>query len=956
MKKYILFAIIALFSMYFHSTWASTAYVKLTAEDETVSWIEIKGAIDGTNIEIYGDVWESAIDCETKGSIDLNEVWSKNDGSGTHYQVTTIGEFAFHSCSNLTSVTIPTSVRSIGSYAFLSCTGLTSIVVESGNSVYDSRNNCNAIIKTASNTLIQGCKNTIIPNSVTTIEQSAFFGCSSLTSVTIPNSVTTIGGSAFAGCSSLTSVTIPNSVTTIGNSALQGCSGLTSVTIPNSVTTIGQSAFMECEGLTSIVVESGNPVYDSRNNCNAIIETASNTLIAGCKNTIIPNSVTTIGQDAFRGCSGLTSITIPNSVTIIGQKAFWNCSSLTSVTIPNSVTSIGQSAFWCCLDLASVTMGNGVTSIGQNAFDSCSGLTSVTIPNSVTNIGRDAFYGCTSVTDVYCHTLPNQLTWDEFRCDDFNRNQKPLCHVYDADEWKGFEGVVNVTFVGDLMLKLEANADNTDAIACFENDRGTVELAERTFLTDGSWTTLCLPFSLPSLVGTPLEDFMVKELDTETENDSHKTGLENGTLYLNFKDATSIEAGKPYIVKKKTDLFISSEAEWNTFTQNVNNGTSYEGKTVMLGADINVNTMVVGTFKGTFDGNGHTISVKLSGGADGLALFYIIDGATIQNVKVTGTITSSLHRPATFVALVYGSSIIRNCWSSVDIVSTLENDWVDGGAFVARVSTDATLTMTDCAFTGSVTYNENTFSGGSMVAYTQPDAIVNLTNCLYSPTALSLTVIKYNPHIFVSGDERGNLTNCYYNAVAKASILENEGIDASDMSTIELAEALGSNWEVSGNLVLPKFISDPDIKNPIFEGVTIKNVAPTVVSSNDGAVSFTGSYNPVNLGNEGDNSKLYLGTDNKLHHPGSNLTIGSCRAFFQIGYGAKADVNGDGDIDISDVVGLVNIILSDGTDENSSADVNGDGSVDISDVVALVNIILSDATINKVVTNVGIGY
>ena len=129
------------------------------------------------------------------------------------------------------------------------------------------------------------------------------------------------------------------------------------------------------------------------------------------------------------------------------------------------------------------------------------------------------------------------------------------------------------------------------------------------------------------------------------------------------------------------------------------------------------------------------------------------------------------------------------------------------------------------------------------------------------------------------------------------------------------------------------------------------------------AVSFKGSYNPVSFGNEGDNSNLYLGTDNKLHHPDNNLTIGSCRAFFQICYGAShvGDVNGDGDIDISDVVALVNIILSDGTDENSSADVNGDGSVDISDVVALVNIILSDNSpsipkINKVVTNVGIGY
>ena len=180
---------------------------------------------------------------------------------------------------------------------------------------------------------------------VTSIEDYAFYYCSGLTSITIPNSVTSIGDCAFYDCSGLTSITIPNSVTSIGEYAFSGCSGLTSVTIPNSVTSIGDYAFSGCSGLTSIVVENGNSNYDSRSNCNAIIETASNTLISGCKNTIIPNSVTSIGSQAFQGCSGLTSITIPNSVTSIGNFAFYGCSGLTSITIPNSVTSIGVSAF-----------------------------------------------------------------------------------------------------------------------------------------------------------------------------------------------------------------------------------------------------------------------------------------------------------------------------------------------------------------------------------------------------------------------------------------------------------------------------------------------------------------------------------------------------------------------------------------------------------------------------------
>ena len=245
--------------------------------------------------------------------------------------VTAIGDYAFYYCSGLTSIVIPNSVKEVGVCAFMDCPGLTSIVVESGNPRYDSRDNCNAIIETANNVLIAGCKNTIIPNSVTAIGDDAFRGWTGLTSIDIPNSVTAIGAQAF-----------------------EDCSGLTSIDIPNSVTAIGDYAFIWCPGLTSIVVESGNPRYDSRNNCNAIIETASNALIAGCKNTIIPNSVTAIGDGAFQDCDGLTSIVIPNSVTAIGAGAFEECSGLTSIVIPHSVTEIGDMAFAYCTGLTDV--------------------------------------------------------------------------------------------------------------------------------------------------------------------------------------------------------------------------------------------------------------------------------------------------------------------------------------------------------------------------------------------------------------------------------------------------------------------------------------------------------------------------------------------------------------------------------------------------------------------------
>ena len=245
--------------------------------------------------------------------------------------VTSIENGAFQH-TGLTSLIIPSSITSIGNYVFNGCSGLTSIVVESGNTVYDSRENSNAIIETATNSLIVGCKNTIVPNSVTSIGDYAFFGCSGLTSVTIPNSVTSIGRTSFVDCR-----------------------GLTSMTIPNSVTSIGDYAFSGCSGLTSIIVESGNSVFDSRNNCNAIIKTETNELITGCENTTIPNSVTSIGDYAFYNCSGLTSMTIPNSVTSIGDYAFEDCSGLTSVTIPNSVTNIGWGSFSGCSGLTEIT-------------------------------------------------------------------------------------------------------------------------------------------------------------------------------------------------------------------------------------------------------------------------------------------------------------------------------------------------------------------------------------------------------------------------------------------------------------------------------------------------------------------------------------------------------------------------------------------------------------------------
>ena len=472
--------------------------------------------------------------------------------------VTTIGENTFSGCTGLTSVTIPNSVTTIGDNAFSGC-GLTEVNITDLSAwckINFNSSDANPL-NYAHHLKLNGIEvtNLVIPNDVTEIKPYAFFGCTSLTSITILNSVTTIGTDAFSGCSSLTKLniedgvesisglsfpdspietlylgrntsdafmqgktslkelTIGNTVTTIGENTFSGCTGLTevnitdlsawckinfnssdanplnyahhlklngievtnlvipndvteikpyaffgcnsltSITIPNSVTTISAKAFYGCSSLAKLKIEDGvesisglsfpdSPIetlYLGRNTSDAFMQGKTS-----LKELTIGNTVTTIGANVFSGCSGLTSVTIPNSVTTIGANAFSGCTGLTEVNItdlsawckinfgnsdanplnyahhlklngtevtnlviPNDITEIKQYAFENCTGLTSATIPNSVTSIGYNAFQGCTGLTSVTIPNSVTSIGYSAFRGCTGLTSV---TIPNSVT------------------------------------------------------------------------------------------------------------------------------------------------------------------------------------------------------------------------------------------------------------------------------------------------------------------------------------------------------------------------------------------------------------------------------------------------------------------------------------------------------------------------------------------------------------------
>ena len=584
--------------------------------------------------------------------------------------LTTICEKAFEACTSLTSITIPASVTRIDSYAFVKCSSLESISVAEGNTVYDSRNGCNAIIIKESNKLLLGCKNTVIPTGVTSIGKEAFYKCTGLTSITIPESVTSIGEEAFESCNSLTTVIMqPTTPPTLGNDVFENCDELaniyvpagttetykttgnwatykdiiqtggtcgtnvywsynstsntltifgtgdmtndfegnnwenylndiTTVNISNGVTSIGDYAFSFCTGLTSIEIP-------------ASVKTIGNYAFQGCwglTSIEIPASVTSIGYAAFITCIYLTSINIPASVTTIGDWAFANCTGLTSINIPASVTSIGYSTFLNCISLESISVAAGntiydsrincnalietasntlmlgckntvipntVTSIGDNAFDGCEELKEITIPASVTSIGNYAFQECTSLTTVFMEpTTPPTLGNYVFNaCDELDAIYVPAGTSGDykaawtdyAGKIKGLDEITEIALVD--------NADNSGLITGVNGLTLNVTLQGRKLYKDGDWNTLVLPFNVTAdeldTSNHPLHGTTIMELDVEgyyegntrydTPADGRKqTGYDatTGTLNLYFKPVYDyffppqggLKAGKPYLI------------------------------------------------------------------------------------------------------------------------------------------------------------------------------------------------------------------------------------------------------------------------------------------------------------------------------------------------------------------------------------------------------------------------
>lgn len=394
------------------------------SEKLNVEELEVSGNLGGKDIAFIREMAGTYNHANTEGKLvylDMTEANIVADGeyylrssSGKEYLPTenTIGERMFTS-RGLQTILLPKSVTSIDDNAFFSCHSLNKVVI------YDNS------VKTIGMAAFEYCSSLadiILPEGVTTIARSAFWGCSSLSRIDLPEGVTTIGHSAFYGCEKLSSVKLPNSLTTIEGFAFSGCNGLT-ITIPDNVESMSMLTFSDCTGLditipgrflTKIENPIGSDCKDVRVTIaegTTVIEEYAFQKRPGIVSVTIPESVTSIGHAAFWQCSGLTDIIIPSSVTEIGDDAFSECTNLTNVTLPDGLTSIGEGVFYCCKELVSVVIPNSVKSIGTEAFNGCSALKSIVLPEGMTLIKKWTFADCSSLVDV---TLPSTMTTLEY--------------------------------------------------------------------------------------------------------------------------------------------------------------------------------------------------------------------------------------------------------------------------------------------------------------------------------------------------------------------------------------------------------------------------------------------------------------------------------------------------------------------------------------------------------------